>query len=180
MEDGSTNIRSFEVVNIEKGANFTFRAWAEIPDDQNSEDDFYLNITAHSRLRRESIPLFCKYQLDAVAKTGDDGASVVSSLADFVATFFSVIWAWKWIILATMVSALMINKSLRDRQARLEEAALLQPNTNAQERPEDWMAEFASKKQSVPEIAESPQIPSEVFTEMFQAVSGERKPSATG
>ena len=179
VEDGSTNIRSFEVVNIEKGANFTFRAWAEIPDDQNSEDDFYLNITAHSRLAEENpFRYSANTSFDAVAKTGDDGASVVSSLADFVATFFSVIWAWKWIILATMVSALMINKSLRDRQARLEEAALLQPNTNAQERPEDWMAEFASKKQSVPEIAESPQIPSEVFTEMFQAVSGERKPSA--
>ena len=179
VEDGSTNIRSFEVVNIEKGANFTFRAWAEIPDDQNSEDDFYLNITAHSRLAEENPFLYsANTSFDAAAKTGDGGASVVSSLADFVSTFFSVIWAWKWIILATMVSALMINKSLRDRQARLEEAALLQTNTNTQEQPEDWMAEFASKKQPVPEIAESPQIPSEVFTGMFQAVSGERKPSA--
>ena len=179
VEDGSTNIRSFEVVNIEKGANFTFRAWAEIPDDQNSEDDFYLNITAHSRLAEENPFLYsANTSFDAAAKTGDDGASVVSSLADFVSTFFSVIWAWKWIILATMVSALMINKSLRDRQARLEEAALLQTNTNSQEQPEDWMAEFASKKQPVPEIAESPQIPSEVFTGMFQAVGGERKPSA--
>ena len=179
VEDGSTNIRSFEVVNIEKGANFTFRAWAEIPDDQNSEDDFYLNITAHSRLAEENPFLYsANTSFDAAAKTGDGGASVVSSLADFASTFFSVIWAWKWIILATMVSALMINKSLRDRQARLEEAALLQPNTNTQEQPEDWMAEFASKKQPVPEIAESPQIPSEVFTGMFQAVSGERKPSA--
>ena len=103
---------------------------------------------------------------------------MVGSLADFVSTLFSVIWAWKWIILATMVSALMINKSLRDRQARLEEAALLQPNTSTQQQPEDWMAEFASKKQPVPEIAESPQIPSDVFTGMFQAVGGERKPSA--
>ena len=179
VEDGSTNIRSFEVVNIEKGANFTFRAWAEIPDDQNSEDDFYLNITAHSRLAEENPFLYsANTSFDAAAKTGDGGASLVSSLADFVSTFFSVIWAWKWIILATMVSALMINKSLRDRQARLEEAALLQTNTNTQEQPEDWMAEFASKKQPVPEIAESPQIPSEVFTGMFQAVSGERKPSA--
>ena len=179
VEDGSTNIRSFEVVNIEKGANFTFRAWAEIPDDQNSEDDFYLNITAHSRLAEENPFLYsANTSFDAAAKTGDDGASVVSSLTDFVSTFFSVIWAWKWIILATMVSALMINKSLRDRQARLEETALLQTNTNTQEQPEDWMAEFASKKQPVPEIAESPQIPSEVFTGMFQAVSGERKPSA--
>ncbi len=179
VEDGSTNIRSFEVVNIEKGSNFTFRAWAEIPDDQNSEDDFYLNITAHSRLAEENpFRYSANTSFDAAVKTGDDGASVVSSLADFVSTFFSVIWAWKWIILATMVSALMINKSLRDRQARLEEAALLQTNTSSQEQPEDWMAEFANKKQPVPEIAESPQIPSEVFTGMFQAVGGERKPSA--
>ena len=179
VEDGSTNIRSFEVVNIEKGSNFTFRAWAEIPDDQNSEDDFYLNITAHSRLAEENpFRYSANTSFDAAVKTGDDGASVVSSLADFVSTFFSVIWAWKWIILATMVSALMINKSLRDRQARLEEAALLQTNTSSQEQPEDWMAEFANKKQPVPEIAESPQIPSEVFTGMFQAVGGEKKPSA--
>ena len=178
-EDGSTNIRSFEVVNIEKGSNFTFRAWAEIPDDQNSEDEFYLNITAHSRLAEENpFRYSANTSFDAAVKTGDDGDSVVGSLADFVSTLFSVIWAWKWIILATMVSALMINKSLRDRQARLEEAALLQPNTSTQQQPEDWMAEFASKKQPVPEIAESPQIPSDVFTGMFQAVGGERKPSA--
>ncbi len=179
VEDGSTNIRSFEVVNIEKGSNFTFRAWAEIPDDQNSEDDFYLNITAHSRLAEENpFRYSANTSFDAAVKTGDEGSSVVSSLADFVSTFFSVMWAWKWIILATMVSALMINKSLRDRQARLEEAALLQPNTSTQEQPEDWMAEFANKKQPVPKIAESPQIPSEVFTGMFQAVGGEKKPSA--
>ena len=79
VEDGSTNIRSFEVVNIEKGANFTFRAWAEIPDDQNSEDDFYLNITAHSRLAEENpFRYSANTSFDAVAKTGDDGASVVS------------------------------------------------------------------------------------------------------
>ena len=178
-EDGSTNIRSFEVVNIEKGSNFTFRAWAEIPDDQNSEDEFYLNITAHSRLAEENpFRYSANTSFDAATKTGDGGNSVVGSLADFVSTLFSVIWAWKWIILATMVSALMINKSLRDRQTRLEEAALLQPKISTQKQPEDWMAEFASKKQPVPEIAESPQIPSDVFTGMFQAVGGERKPSA--
>ena len=179
VEDGSTNIRSFEIVNIEKGSNFTFRAWAEIPDDQNSEDEFYLNITAHSRLAEENpFRYSANTSFDAAVKTGDDEDSVVGSLADVVSTLFSIIWAWKWIILATIVSALMINKSLRDRQARLEEAALLQPNTSIQQQPEDWMAEFASKKQPVPVIAESPQVPSDVFTGMFQAVGGERKPSA--
>ena len=179
VEDGSTNIRSFEVINIEKGSNFTFRAWAEIPDDQNSNDYFFLNITAHSRLAEENPFLYsANTSFDAAAKTSDDENSVVNSLTDFVSTFFAVMWAWKWIILAVMASALMINKSLRDRQARMEEAALSRPPSNIQEQPEDWMAEFANKKQAVPEIAESPQIPSEVFTGMFQAVGGERKPTA--
>ena len=179
VEDGSTNIRSFEVINIEKGSNFTFRAWAEIPDDQNSNDYFFLNITAHSRLAEENPFLYsANTSFDAAAKTSDDENSVVSSLTEFVSTFFAVMWAWKWIILAIMASALMINKSLRDRQARMEEAALSRPPSEIQEQPEDWMAEFANKKQPVPEIAESPQIPSEVFTGMFQAVGGERKPTA--
>ena len=179
VEDGSTNIRSFEVINIEKGSNFTFRAWAEIPDDQNSNDYFFLNITAHSRLAEENPFLYsANTSFDAAAKTSDDENSVVNSLTDFVSTFFAVMWAWKWIILAVMASALMINKSLRDRQARMEEAALSRPPSNIQEQPEDWMAEFANKKQAVPKIAESPQIPSEVFTGMFQAVGGERKPTA--
>ena len=179
VEDGSTNIRSFEVINIEKGSNFTFRAWAEIPDDQNSNDYFFLNITAHSRLAEENPFLYsANTSFDAAAKTSDDENSVVNSLTDFVSTFFAVMWAWKWIILAVMVSSLMINKSLRDRQARMEEAALSRPPSDVQEQPEDWMAEFANKKQPVPEIAESPQIPSEVFTGMFQAVGGERKPTA--
>ena len=54
VEEGSKNIRSFEIVNIDKGANFTFRAWAKIPDNQNSADEFYINITAHSRLAEDN------------------------------------------------------------------------------------------------------------------------------
>ena len=180
VEDGSTNIRSFEVINIEKGSNFTFRAWADIPDDQNSEDEFYLNITAHSRLAEENpFHYSANTTFDAAAKTGDEENSVVNSITNLISTIFAVIWAWKWIILATMVSALMINKSLRDRQARLEDAALNSPSVSKQEEPEDWMAEFANKKQPVPEPVDSPQVPSEVFTGMFQAIGGERKPSAS-
>ena len=92
------------VIDIEKGSNFTFRAWAEIPDDQNSNDEFYLNITAHSRLAEEN-PFYysANTSFDAAAKTADEENSVVNSLTDFVATF-AIIWAWKWIIFATLVS----------------------------------------------------------------------------
>ena len=120
---------------------------------KNSNDYFFLNITAHSRLAEENPFLYsANTSFDAAAKTSDDENSVVSSLTDFVSTFFAVMWAWKWIILAVMASSLMINKSLRDRQARMEEAALSRPPSDVQEQPEDWMAEFANKKQPVPKL----------------------------
>ena len=72
----------------------------------------------------------------------------------------------------------MINKSIRDRRARLADMELMNSQQNVEQKPDDWMAEFASKKQPTPEIAQSPQIPSEVFTGMFQAVGGGQKPVA--
>ena len=179
VEDESEYIRSFEVVSIEKGANFTFRAWADIPDDQNSDGEFYLNITANSRLDEERpFKYSVNTTFESAVKTKDEGNSIVNTIGDLVANMFAIIWAWKWIVLATLASSMMINKSLRDRKSRREDAALLNQKTKLDEEPEDWMAEFAKKKQAVPEIAQSPQIPSEVFTGMFQAVGGERKPTA--
>ena len=179
VEDNSEYIRSFEMIDIEKGSNFTFRAWAEIPDDQNSNDDFFLNITANSRLD-ENNPFYLSVNttFDAAQATGEEDYSVVGGIIDVASSFFAIMWAWKWIIMATLISGLLINKSLRDRMARMADASLLNQQNSRDEQPEDWMAEFASKKQAVPEIAESPQIPSEVFTGMFQAVGGERKPTA--
>ena len=60
------------MIDIEKGSNFTFRAWAEIPDDQNSNDDFFLNITANSRLD-ENNPFYLSVNttFDAAQATGE-------------------------------------------------------------------------------------------------------------
>ena len=179
VEDGSNNIRSFEIVNIDKGANFTFRAWAKIPDDQNSGDDFYITITAHSRLADDKPFTFtANTSFDAAISSNDNQEGIVDSIGDIVSTIFAVIWAWKWIAIATMASGLMINKSIRDRRARLADMELMNSQQNVEQRPDDWMAEFATKKQPTPEIAQSPQIPSEVFTGMFQAVGGGQKPVA--
>ena len=179
IEDNSEYIRSFEIISIEKGSNFTFRAWADIPDNQNSDGEFFLNITANSRLDEENPFTFsASTTFDSASTTEDSGESIVDSMSDLITKFFTIIWAWKWIILATLLSGLMVKKSLRDRRNRLENSSLLNQQMHVDEEPEDWMAEFAKKKQKVPEIAQSPQIPSEVFTGMFQAVGGERKPTA--
>ena len=179
VEDGSSNIRSFEMIDISKGENFTFRAWADIPDDQGASDEFFLNISAHSRLAEEHpFTYSANSSFDAEEKTEGDDNSVINSLSNFVSDVGSLIWAWKWIVIAAMVSGIMINKSLRDRQARLEEEALMAPSAQENQQPENWMEEFANKKQIVPEPVSSPQIPESVFTGMFQAVSGPAKPSA--
>ena len=179
VEDGSKNIRSFEIVNIDKGANFTFRAWAKIPDNQNSADDFYITITAHSRLADDKPFTFtANTSFDAAISSNDNQEGIVDSIGDILSTIFAVIWAWKWIAIATIASGLMINKSIRDRRARLADMELMNSQQNVEQKPDDWMAEFATKKQPTPEIAQSPQIPSEVFTGMFQAVGGGQKPVA--
>ena len=79
--------------------------------------------------------------------------------------------------IATIISGLMINKSIRDRRARLADMELMN-SQEIKQKPDDWMAEFSKKKQPTPEIVQSPQIPSEVFTGMFQAVGGGQKPVA--
>ncbi|MGB0201870.1 MAG: hypothetical protein ACPF9L_03750 [Candidatus Poseidoniaceae archaeon] len=179
VEDGSKNIRSFEIIDIDKGANFTFRAWAKIPDNQNSADDFYINITAHSRLADDKPFRFtANTSFDAAISNNDNQEGIVDSIGDIVSTIFAVIWAWKWIAIATVASGLMINKSIRDRRARLADMELMNSQQNGEQKPDDWMAEFATKKQPTPEIAQSPQIPSAVFTGMFQAVGGGQKPVA--
>lgn len=179
VEDGSTNIRSFEVIDIDKGENFTFRAWAKIPDDQKASDDFLLTITANSRLAEDNPFVYvANSSFDAQESVDEEGNGVVDALGNVISTIGATLWAWKWIVMAACVSGLMINKSLRDRQARLEDAALNTPVT-IDEKPSDWMAEFANKKQPVPEIAESPSMPSETFTGMFESISGPRKQSAT-
>ena len=179
VEEGSKNIRSFEIVNIDKGANFTFRAWAKIPDNQNSADEFYINITAHSRLAEDNPFKFtANTSFDAALSNDNNQESFFDSISNVVATIFTVIWAWKWIAIATIASGLMINKSIRDRKARLADLQLLNSQENARQEPDDWMAEFAKKKQPTPEIAQSPEIPSQVFTGMFQAVGGGKKPTA--
>ena len=179
IEDGSKNIRSFEIINIDKGANFTFRAWAKIPDNQNSADDFYVTITAHSRLADDKPFTFtANTSFDAAISSNDNQEGIVDSIGDILSTIFAVIWAWKWIAIATIASGLMINKSIRDRKGRLADMELMNSQQNVEQKPDDWMAEFATKKQPTPQIAQSPQIPSEVFTGMFQAVGGGQKPVA--
>jgi hypothetical protein len=179
IEDGSTNIRSFEIINCEVGGDFTFRAWAKIPDTQGSDGEFFLNFTAHSRFSGENpFTYSTNSSFDGVVEPDDEDNSVVDSFGNALSTTWNLIWAWKWIVMAVAGSGLLVNKSLKDRRARLENSALLAPLVKEDETPDDWLAEFSNKKQPVPAPVESMQVPGEVFTGMFRAVGGHSKPTA--
>jgi hypothetical protein len=171
-EEGA--IRSFEMIDIEKGENFTFRAYAVLPTDQIEGGNLFLNITAHSRLAEENPFVY-------TANSTFDGKAVEAAdepLVDVMGIASAIgyiVWAWKWIIMATMLGGLMINKSVKDRRARIAEAARNAPPELTEEEPEDWMAEFHGKRQGEPIIADSPEMPAEVFTGMFHATSGPKQ-----
>tara|TARA_B100001094_G_scaffold170824_1_gene165237 strand:+ start:1210 stop:3540 length:2331 start_codon:yes stop_codon:yes gene_type:complete len=177
FEDGGSKVRSFEIVNIAKGDDCTFRAWADLPDDQQSDDVFYLNITANSRLAEDQPFTYSANSSFEAVDSVKKESGVIASLGSVVSNIGELIWIWKWIIMAFCVSGFMINKSLKDRSKRMEEAALLVPQIQRDDTSENWMEEFAQKKQPVPEVAQSPNIPSEVFTGMFESVSGPKKQS---
>ncbi len=171
-EEGA--IRSFEMIDIERGANFTFRAYAVLPVDQNEGGNLFLNITAHSRLAEEN-PFVYTANSTFDGKAADVIDEPLVDIGGIASAIVYIIWAWKWIIMATLLGGLMINKSVKDRRERLAEAARNAPPEPMNEEPEDWMAEFHGKRQDELEIAKSPEMPAEVFTGMFHASSGPKQ-----
>ena len=179
FESETEFIRSFEMFEIPRGENFTFRAWVQIPQDQIDSGVIFLNITAHSRLAEEKPFIYTSNaSFDAVAKAEPDDGGAIDSIFSSLAIGASAVWAWKWIFAAALISGLLINKSLKDRNTRLEESARLKPQAKAIDQPGDWMANFSENKQEVPTPAISPQVSPESFKGMFGAISGGNKPSS--
>jgi hypothetical protein len=145
-----------------------------LPADQNEGGNLFLNITAHSRLAEENPFVYtANSTFDGKAAEASDEPLV--DVVGIASAIGYIVWAWKWIIMATVLGGLMINKSVKDRRERIAEAARNAPPELDDEEPEDWMAEFHGKRQGEPEIAVSPEIPSEVFTGMFHATSGPKQ-----
>ena len=178
FETNSEKIRSFEIIGVPIGSNFTFRAWAEIPDDQKSSDFFFLNVTANSRLAEDKPFTFsANTTFDAVNIEDSSKAGFTDKLTDYVGQIIQIIWAWKYILGAVLLSGLIINKAVYDRRVRNQNQSLLAQAEAPAQSEENWMEEFARKKQQTPQITESPAMDANEFSNMFMASSGPRKPS---
>ena len=176
-DDEAEKIRTFEVIEIDKGKNFSFSAWAEIPDDQLAKDDFYINITADSRFNSaESFFYSVNNSIGILEISKSDNEENSNIILDLVTSAITTIWAWKWILISVLISGIMINKSLRDRINRRKNVDQIHIKTVENSEPRDWMKDFDKSESSKPIIVESPTISTDNFTKIFESKGNLNKP----
>ena len=176
-DDEAEKIRTFEVIEIDKGKNFSFSAWAEIPDDQLAKDDFFINITADSRFNSaESFFYSVNNSIGILEINKSDNEENSNIILDLITSAITTIWAWKWILISVLISGIMINKSLRDRINRKRNVNQIHIKTVENSEPRDWMKDFDKSEGSKPIIVESPTISTDNFTKIFESKGNLNKP----
>ncbi len=176
-DDEAEKIRTFEVIEIDKGKNFSFSAWAEIPDDQLAKDDFFINITADSRFNSaESFFYSVNNSIGILEISKSDNEENSNIILDLITSAITTIWAWKWILISVLISCIMINKSLRDRINRRKNLDQIHIKTVGNSEPRDWMKDFDKSEGSKPIIVESPTISTDNFTKIFESKGNLNKP----
>ena len=182
--DNSTeNPRSFEVHDIPIGYNFTLRAWVDLPQDEMTNGTVWINTTVRSRFLPET-PFVHTTQGDYLGIPWQDRPPEDEPFIDFgqlmenAVILFKIWWLY---IVAIIFSGAIIYKSIKIREERLEEQAL-QDALHApkeQEQAGDWMAKFQGGATQQQQVAQSPQMPAQAFSDVFTAVAGSSTPAAT-
>ena len=177
VEEGVELPRSFEISDIGYGANFTVRAWAEIPTNQPSNGTMFVNITIRSGFAPdEAIEFSSSVDYLGVSWQPESSNNVEQNFSQTISEFFAILFAWKWVIISGVIATLFISKAFRDRKARIENAALLGGMLNsASSENHDWMQKFQRNEAKTLPL-ESPKISAERFTAGFRSKSAGAKP----
>ena len=141
-EDGVEYPRSFEINDIPLGANFTIRAWIDLPQDQNSNGTVFINTSIRSRFAPE-LPFVHMSQGDYLgmvwqpAEGVDEGFNWSSAFE----TTMNYVKAWAFIVISIVAAGVIIYKAIIDRDRRLSEQAIL-PYQQINPDANDWMDKF--------------------------------------
>ena len=178
IEDGVEFPRSFEINELPLGSNFTIRAWAELPDDQTSNGTMDLYTTVRSRFAPDQ-PFIFTSSADYVGESWrenieEDDSFSFTKLASDIKTIAK---SWGFVILAVILSTMILNRSLKDRKQRIEDAAIRNSlyQKQAPEQVEDWMGKFEQKNSVEEKVIESPTMSSQRFESTFKKFAGPSK-----
>tara|TARA_Y100001954_G_scaffold50105_1_gene52938 strand:+ start:10285 stop:12714 length:2430 start_codon:yes stop_codon:yes gene_type:complete len=178
IDSDSTQPRTFEIGNLPRDSNFTLRGTAALPTDQASNGTLVLDIVVRSIFDPETEFSYT-IEEDFLAKQWREDAKTDSySLSEFVEDITLLAKGWWLVVLSVAVSAVILNRAVRDRIQRNEQDELLrQMKQKPEETEEDWMEKFSRPSNQQPVIAESPQMDSDSFKRAFQSQSTPSAPA---
>ncbi len=182
VEEGVENPRSFEINDIPVGANFTLRAWIEIPSDQQANGTIWVNTTVRSKFSPEIEFLHTSHS-DYLGTPWQPVIAEAEPLIDFAAimsTTWEVLKAWSFVIMGIFIASMILLKANTDRISRKAEQAvrdeLFVQKNKEPEQASDWLERFSQPTQQ-PEVASSLHVQKEHFEQAFSSRAGVSQPA---
>jgi len=178
VEEGVKNPRSFEVHNVPLRANYSFRAWVNLPDDQHAAGVLFVNLTIQSQYSSENPFRYTVSENYSAQEKSTKEESVIDDLSSVIADAQTLMGAWWHIVLAIIISGLILNKAINERIKRKED----EPRKIISEEPEtveDWQEKFQTGHKKEDLDLSSPEIDSANFTREFQSKAAP-KPVTSG
>ncbi|DAC71531.1 MAG TPA: hypothetical protein D7I16_00005, partial [Candidatus Poseidoniales archaeon] len=178
IDSDSTQPRTFEIGNLPRDSNFTLRGTAALPTDQASNGTLVLDIVVRSIFDPETEFSYTIEEEFLAKQWREDAKTDSYSLSEFVEDITLLAKGWWLVVLSVAVSAVILNRAVRDRIQRNEQDELLrQMKQKPEETEEDWMEKFSRPSNQQPVIAESPQMDSDSFKRAFQSQSTPSAPA---
>ncbi len=177
IDGDSTQPRTFELGNLPRGANFTLRGTAELPSDQTANGTLVLDIVVRSIFDPETEFVYTIEEDFLGKQWKSEPDSEGYSFSELTEDLILLAKGWWLVILSVAISAVILNKAVRDRIQRNEQNQLMRQIENQpEETQEDWMEKF-NKSSQKPELVESTTMDSETFKKAFQSQSAPSAPA---
>ena len=134
IDSDSTQPRTFEIGNLPRDSNFTLRGTAALPTDQASNGTLVLDIVVRSIFDPETEFSYTIEEEFLGKQWRADAKSDSYSVSEFLEDITLLAKGWWLVILSVAVSAVILNKAVRDRIQRNEQDELLR---QMHEKPEE-------------------------------------------
>ena len=170
-------LRSFSQNNISVDERYTFRAWADIPENEPENGTIWLNLTARSHLNPDFI-LSHSVNASFIGTHYIQSSNSREPWVDWSALGSSVVNSWNsvgYTFIAIIISGVAIHLALKRRLKLNEEEKIKQDrfkiSTNS-EVADDWLDKFAEGGEAEIEIPQSPEVSNAAFVAGFRNKGG--------
>jgi len=178
IEENVENPRSFTVFDVPLRANYSFRAWAMLPENQKSAGELYVNLTINSQFRDQNPFRYSVKENYSAKVVKPDEEGVIDGFSSLVGDAGSLFMAWWHIIAAILVSGIILNKAINDRIKRKVNEKV-PPKPKEPETVKDWLEGFKPNLEKEETDLSSPAIDKENFAREFRSKANP-KPKKSG